>query len=53
MSTRSRRSLVTLVALATLVVLATSAFAQKATVTFLHLNDVYEIITTLAEKKNQ
>ena len=43
MPTRSRRSLTTLAALATIVVLATSAFAQKATVTFLHLNDVYEL----------
>ena len=43
MATRPRPLLTTLVALATLAVLATSAFAQKATVTFLHLNDVYEL----------
>jgi 2',3'-cyclic-nucleotide 2'-phosphodiesterase (5'-nucleotidase family) len=43
MPTRPRSFVTTLVALATLVVLATSAFAQKATVTFLHLNDVYEL----------
>jgi 2',3'-cyclic-nucleotide 2'-phosphodiesterase (5'-nucleotidase family) len=43
MATRPRPLLTTLVALATLAVLATSASAQKATVTFLHLNDVYEL----------
>jgi 2',3'-cyclic-nucleotide 2'-phosphodiesterase (5'-nucleotidase family) len=43
MPTRSRLRLTTLVALLATIVLATSAVAQTATVTFLHLNDVYEI----------
>src|SRR5262245_17519902 len=43
MPTRSRHRLIMLVTLLAAVVLATSAFAQTATVTFLHLNDVYEI----------
>ena len=43
MPTRPRLLVSPLVALLVALVLATSAFAQKATVTFLHLNDVYEI----------
>jgi 2',3'-cyclic-nucleotide 2'-phosphodiesterase (5'-nucleotidase family) len=43
MPTRSRFSLTTLVALVVVIALATSAPAQTTTVTFLHLNDVYEI----------
>jgi 2',3'-cyclic-nucleotide 2'-phosphodiesterase (5'-nucleotidase family) len=41
--TRLSRPLATLVAVAVILTLAASAFAQKETVTFLHLNDVYEI----------
>jgi 5'-nucleotidase / UDP-sugar diphosphatase len=41
--TRFKRPLSTLVALVAVLVLATAAFAQTATVTFLHVNDVYEI----------
>jgi 2',3'-cyclic-nucleotide 2'-phosphodiesterase (5'-nucleotidase family) len=43
MSTRAKLSAITLTAVVVVVVLATSAFPQAATVTFLHVNDVYEI----------
>jgi 5'-nucleotidase/UDP-sugar diphosphatase len=43
MSTRSKLALTLAVALALLVGAATAGLAQSATVTFLHLNDVYEI----------
>lgn len=43
MSLRSRFSLGIALALALVAAVSTSAFAQKATVTFLHINDVYEI----------
>jgi 5'-nucleotidase / UDP-sugar diphosphatase len=43
MATRSRLPLTTLVALVAVAVLAASASAQTATVTFLHVNDIYEI----------
>src|SRR5215510_13821003 len=43
MPTRSKLPLTVLVALAVVVALAASATAQTATVTFLHINDVYEI----------
>jgi 2',3'-cyclic-nucleotide 2'-phosphodiesterase (5'-nucleotidase family) len=43
MLARSRTLLAALVAVALLLVLAAPASAQKETVTFLHLNDVYEI----------
>ncbi|MGH7267582.1 MAG: bifunctional metallophosphatase/5'-nucleotidase [Candidatus Rokuibacteriota bacterium] len=43
MPTRSRLPLTTLVAVVLVAVLATAAGAQTATVTFLHLNDVYEL----------
>ena len=43
MASRSRFPLTTLVVLAVVAVLAASASAQTATVTFLHVNDVYEI----------
>jgi 2',3'-cyclic-nucleotide 2'-phosphodiesterase (5'-nucleotidase family) len=43
MLSRFRSSLVTVVAVTVILVLGASAFAQKETVTFLHLNDVYEI----------
>ena len=43
MSTRAKLSTVTLIAWFVVVLLATSALAQAATVTFLHVNDVYEI----------
>ena len=43
MSTRFRFPLRTLVAMVVVIVLTASAFAQTATVTVLHVNDVYEI----------
>src|SRR5262249_34427972 len=43
MPTRSRLPIAPLVALVAAIVLAAPAFAQTATVTFLHMNDVYEI----------
>jgi 2',3'-cyclic-nucleotide 2'-phosphodiesterase (5'-nucleotidase family) len=43
MSTRSRLPLTTLVAVVLAAVLATAAGAQTAAVTFLHVNDVYEL----------
>jgi 2',3'-cyclic-nucleotide 2'-phosphodiesterase (5'-nucleotidase family) len=43
MRTRSRLLFTPVLALLVALLLATSAFAQKATVTFLHLNDVYEL----------
>src|SRR2546426_2454893 len=43
MSTRAKLSVATPLAGFVVVVLATSAFAQATTVTFLHVNDVYEI----------
>ncbi|PYM61763.1 MAG: bifunctional metallophosphatase/5'-nucleotidase [Candidatus Rokuibacteriota bacterium] len=43
MSTRFRFPLRTLVAMVVVIVLTASAFAQRATVTVLHVNDVYEI----------
>lgn len=43
MSARSRFCLGVALALALIGAVSTSAFAQKATVTFLHVNDVYEL----------
>ncbi len=43
MSMRFRFSLGVAVALALIAAVSTSAFAQKATITFLHINDVYEL----------
>jgi len=43
MSTRAKLSAVTLIAIVVVVALAPSVFGQGATITFLHVNDVYEI----------